>query len=72
MTILFLGKDFIVIGGSNRGSVRILDRHKNNVVASISDIPHVYSLDVAKKQGSGTHKFAFVSQNHIALAEYKK
>ncbi len=69
-------------GGSNRGSVRIIDRQKNAVVASISEIPHVYDVDVvAAKKGflgatSGSSaaalKFAFVSQQTVAIAEYKK
>ena len=45
----YLGKDFIVAGGTNRGIVRIYDRHRGTVVATVREISGVYDIDVPRR-----------------------
>ena len=48
------GKDFIVAGGTNRGVVRIYDRHRGTVVATVREISGVYDIDVPRR-GAHAH-----------------
>ena len=45
----FVDKDYIVACGTNRGMVRVFDRVKGSILATITEMPAVYDLDIMKK-----------------------
>ncbi len=63
-------------GGTNRGVVRIYDRHKSTVLATVREISPVYDIDVPRK-GVGAiatagNKFIMTSLNNIVVMDYFK
>jgi hypothetical protein len=60
----------LVAGGTNRGVVRVLDRAKKCVVASVRDLPPVYDVQVVRK--SQTPRFAVTNNNSVVVIEFNK
>ena len=68
-----IGKELIVAGATNKGKVKIVDRHKKVSVASLTDMPNVFDIDVVKKTlPGGAHRFTVTSNNNLVTLEFKK
>jgi hypothetical protein len=74
----YLGKDYIVAGGTNRGIVRIYDRHKGTILATVREISRVSDIDVGPRRGgiggagAAGNKFVMTSNNNIVTMDFFK
>ena len=64
----YLGKDHIMVGGTDRSIIKIIDRHTLTSVASLKDIGAVYAIDGnSKNQITGNRIIASCRMNILNI-----
>ena len=71
-TCQYVGKDYVVAGGTDRSIVKIVDRHAKTVIASVKDMGAIYDIDVASKMGMGGNKFIVSNRNNIVTMDFNR
>ena len=68
----FLGKDFVLVGGTDRSIIKIFDRHNLNTLATIKDVAAVYDLEASAKSQIVGHRFIVSSKMNILNVDFNK
>eukprot|EP00094_Tigriopus_californicus_P001305 TCALIF_01263-PA protein Name:"Similar to HET-E1 Vegetative incompatibility protein HET-E-1 (Podospora anserina)" AED:0.22 eAED:0.22 QI:0/0.6/0.16/0.66/0.8/0.66/6/0/367 len=67
----YLNKDLLITCGTNLGIIKVVDLQKKATIASITELPGIYDIDMAKKAVTG-HRFLITNNTSIVTIEYNK
>ena len=68
----YIGKEHVVVGGTDRSLVKVFERHNLNLVATIKDVGPVYDLDVLSRTQLTGSKFVITSRLNILNVDFNK
>ena len=68
----YLGKDHIVVGGTDRSIVKVIDKHTLTTVASIKDVGAVYDVDGNSRAQITGNRIIVSSRMNITNIDFNK
>ena len=68
----YLGKDHIVVGGTDRSLIKIIDKHTLATLASIKDVGAVYDIDGNSRAQLTGNRMIITSRMNILNVDFNK